>query len=892
MAILDTVKNQIPTLSAEEAPARPSATLIKKLCPKCHGSMLEFYENDDYVDCFACDESISVRDLLRSSESNFGAADGGSASLAVVVDSPESGLIYLENFFANYDWEMYNQETGILIREIDDMVENNKIRQGASPVSWLLDFRSVSIPLRKRLEGLDALEAELVAGYSADNTGIMDLFDRYKNNVDALITNKPALLKRLQNDISFAERQGLDDANLQEMRAEAETLTAALEKVKEVQKLVDLPAVAEKQARIDKEMISAFKAKGIDVVAEYKNACMYFNQNTRDKRVALRTFESIRGYADSISYIEKINRYFNYYHKFFHFFDTDYVFKTHAGAVPVLDPTAKSEKKGCFSKKSKPLPLSEEDAYTGDTLELYEVVNGEPAAEPILKSITSIIKYYGSILYYVKLGRMVCAFDLATGNHVELLAAENASDLKVCADNQERYCYMGRAGKSIYIRKRLDVIIEKAGCKDKLFGKKDTVVERRNNYAVYELKLDDCTCNLMLDQVVDIIDRRDQYLFYTVAEELPHGEVETEETRRALKKLAIMAMNTATYEKEVIFKEDCDIRAISGTKIVYTRRAPNRFNLDLHVLDMVTKQDLTVEKNIYRFLAVINGKIFYYVGNKNYQPLFSNNYEGTDRVEIMTNVERVIGVIAGWIYVMKGYGRNALLVKISADGKQRLIICSQFRQSVKITDSHIYYVTSGNALRVVRSDGKENTLIAEDIDLNNVCVDKDCIYYLRSEWTGKRTNKSLYRMDMDGHNVSKLLFNVNSMKNYDDRTLYVEREDQIRFRILFPALHKKDERETVDTFDLTRYYRYDKETGEMKNILTVGMPHPSHYEAKGCLGKKTDLETVFTEIPIEDEFEEKGERAGTALFEQAAEGKVDEALKKANRPGCGRRQKK
>jgi hypothetical protein len=144
-------------------------------------------------------------------------------------------------------------------------------------------------------------------------------------------------------------------------------------------------------------------------------------------------------------------------------------------------------------------------------------------------------------------------------------------------------------------------------------------------------------------------------------------------------------------------------------------------------------------------------------------------------------------------------------------------------------------------------------------------------------------------MDIEGHNVRKLLFDVRSMKNFDDNTLYVERGDKIRYHIVFPAPRKKDQKEYDETFDLTRYYRFDKNTLEMENVLTVGIPHPSKYQLKGCIiGKKKDLESIFTEIPIEDEFEEQGERAGAALNAQVAEQQAEQSKPDiaANSNGC------
>ena len=72
-------------------------------------------------------------------------------------------------------------------------------------------------------------------------------------------------------------------------------------------------------------------------------------------------------------------------------------------------------------------------------------------------------------------------------------------------------------------------------------------------------------------------------------------------------------------------------------------------------------------------------------------------------------------------------------------------------------------------------------------------------------------------------------------------------------------------------------------------MLVVGMPHPKKYEATGCFGKKSDLEPIFTEIPIEEEFEEQGERAGSALTAQMEEQQADQKKPELNskNQGCG-----
>lgn len=860
-------------------------SIMRVLCPRCRGCMLEFEESDKAVVCHCCDQSIPMAELLRPAVAEETAAEvkqaegSTDATLALLasIDSPESGLVYLENFYANYNWEAYKSISTILISDIEVMVDKNKIKQGASPYAWLLDFQSVSIPLAKKLEGRGELEQKMAEMFNdKDNSALMPYFDQYKNMTHALVTKRGALLKRLNNALSFAKKQGLEEDKLALMSESLASLTALLEAVALPTKLSDLPAVREAQEAINAKKREEYREQGIDAEDIYNQATAIFHSTARDKSLALSMFESIRGYADSLEYIDKINTYFGYDGKFYHFFNRDYVYK--AKEPTLFDPAtvgkdAKKKKKKNVEEDEETL---EEKSYEGKTYQLFEVVDKEPAEEPILKNITQIITFYGTKLFYVKLGKTICSFDMITLTETELCIG-NKGDIKVFNDNGTIYTNPSRT--SIFVRKRLELEINAVGCVKKFFGKKDKVVERKNNYSVLEINLSENTCKPVLDSIVDITEQRDEYLFYTVADE-------AEETGE---KACLMALNTETYEKKQVLSQNCEINAVVGSKVVYTLYSPNVYNMDLHVYDIRTDTDTVIETNIYDFFRVIGDRVYYYVGNYAYRPLFSNNLEGTDRVEIMTNVENIIAVHAGWMYILKGTTRNAVLIKVSVDGKKRLVVCSQFKTVVKITDSDIYYIDTSDVLRVVRTDGKFNTVIADDIDAANVVVDLDRIYYLRWERVNNKKksylSRSLYTMDLHGHNVRKVMFNVLSIKNYDENMLYIERGDQLRYHIFYPAKRKKNERSEIKTFHFTRYYKFDKASGAMDNFLNIDFPHPSKYPSRGCVGKPVEMESKFTEIPIKPDYERKGAEEGSVQNEQIAEKMAEEMAKKSG--GCG-----
>ena len=843
------------------------AKLLTGRCPSCR-SVVEFSSNDSLVTCFGCDETFTTNQLIDSGAPASAAgvaaapvvAGGVSISMAGMIDSPDSGLVYLENCFANYDWDQYCEGTGVLIPEIEEMVEKSKIKHGATADAWLLDFESVATPLTKKINGLHALAEKMAASYSeADNADIYASFDHYKEVVDAVVLNREALVKRMTNAVAYAERFALAADKLAKMKADLAATQALLDGVKKIDDLYDVPEIEEAQKAINKKKVQEFSAKGIDAVANYKNAVAMFDGNAYDRGETVKLFESVRGYEKSVKYINALNRYFSFNGEFYNFFGRNFIFRAETKEPSVFDPAAltnkndkkaaeKAEKQEKKANKHKSEHEKMHDkaakSYAGTVLSLYEIEDGEPAETPILTDITQILTVYGNDLYFIKLDSSICAFNINTRVEKELDIAEDLGDYII------KGIYFNSTRTSFFVRKKLDLQIEKAGCFKKLLGKKDVAVERKNNYAIVEIDMANHTTRKVVDSLIDVTEFYGDNIFYTVADEDPEST-----------KITFTVTNVRTLETRAILNDECEIHTVVDDKVVYSRYAPNAYNKDLFVYDIESGTDTLIESNVLDYFRVINSKVYYTVGNDDYAPLFANNLEGTDRVEIMKNVENVISERAGWMYVIRGWGRNAALLKVSSDGKRRILICTQFKKDVKVTENYIYYVDSSDSLRVVRTDGKNNTLIATDIDLNNVIVDNDCIFYLRREQVSdSKYAYSLYRMDMDGHNVRKLVFNVTKIQNYDENTLYIKKSANTRFQVTIPALSKKEPERTEDIYrDIDRYFKYDKKSGKLETILTIGLPHSDKYMTKGgCMKKPTEVESTIKEMPEIAAYKRKG----------------------------------
>ena len=164
-----------------------------------------------------------------------------------------------------------------------------------------------------------------------------------------------------------------------------------------------------------------------------------------------------------------------------------------------------------------------------------------------------------------------------------------------------------------------------------------------------------------------------------------------------------------------VLDDDCDIQEVEGDNIIYTHWKPNDLNEDLHVYNMATGEDVLIEDNIYEFFSIIDDKLYYTIGNADYRPLVRANFDGSEREQIMKNINSIDFVRGDWFYVTKGSGYNALLIKIKTDGSEQRVLCRGIKHIHRFEGNLIYYVDVDGNLRSVRIDGNENRLIVEQV---------------------------------------------------------------------------------------------------------------------------------------------------------------------------------
>ncbi len=840
---------------------------LSGLCPNC-GSKLIYESNDQSVMCYACDSLVNVADFAASKStesSNVGGGVVNTVATASVVgfDNPESGVVFIENFFDTYNWTEYQMDVEIDIPEISSVISNNKMKNGALAASWYLDYKGLAVPVRKKMEGLGVIAQKIGAAYNPDDlTEAYESYDLYVNVSKRLLEEKEEIFKRLEIAIKYAEKFKLEKAKLTEIKTDIEELKAMYERdVIITNDISEVPAYLAAQAALNTEKSRELATRGIDAKSAYEEALKMYNSADANKSGALVLLERVRGYGESVKLINNINQYYQFNNELYRFCGKYFVYKneTYVATLNVKDLGKKKGKKAEEQEK-------QQQATAPKALSLYEVVDGEPAKTPIIRGIAQVITCYGGKIYYFKLNQGIYSYDIYN-NTEKLIDAGKTVDYMMYDNNGENYGYqyaLVNNGKSFLVKKRAvkeaPSVSDKAKGKDKKTKEPEVVTDIELNpqsIIVVDMvnELSKKVVSAMQKVVFPDMSKEGRKvlnltsrIFYTYVEKIIPVQAKGCGSKKKEPvyelKTRFMVCNLATGESKQVLDENCEICTVYKDKIVYALHKPNRYNKDILVFDMKTGESKVVESNVYQYFDVIDGKIYYLVGNSEYCPLVRNSFDGDAREEIMQNVEKIICDIGGWLYVRKGRGWNSLLVKVSADGKKRVVLCSQLKKFIGFYGNLIYYVDYYDTLHSVRIDGKNNICVSKNIDA--VYPMDKCLYYTRQEKVGdNETALSIYKMDKSGRNVSKVVFNVDTVES-DELTskIYFKKGETARFKVYEP---KKEKEAVLIDYPLQKYYEMDMNTEDVKLVLTLGLPH-SEERKTGCGGKKTTVDKVYEEV--------------------------------------------
>lgn len=852
------------------------ADMLTKHCPHC-GYTITYSTSEKTVCCPCCDKYVKIDELrasldtVASSDSSATAAQVSGAFVASVIESSENGLAYIENFFDNYSWDEYIQTTQIKIDSIQEMVEKQKVKNAANPSTWYLEFKSISVPVLKKIEGLAKLEQGLVEKYnSVDNTEIYSKFDALNRNANKLKEEKEHIIKILENDIKFAKKFQGDNKTIGQMEFELLSLVQKFELIKTYKEIDDVPAIQAIKSSSEMQIINDLSLKGVDAEGTYQRAINAY-KSIEDKSVALRDFSLVKGYKDSEEYIKRINKLFTYNGDLFILGDRSYVTgEDKQEEVPVA-------KAGCLKKGKQAAPTQSLDLNKGKTFALYGIQNQMPLKDPSIKGITGVLAVYASCVYYVKDNKSIHVYNMASREDREI----DKGDSKCYCDTAGNVTFWtSRDGSKIYLKKILPVSFAKQGC----LSSKKNPVNNKNNYSLIVIQLGNNIVEQVIPQLVDIeFVSKDDHVFYT---EVVNKDADYEDFK---------VYNINTRENKKVLEYGCHIYAVKDENVIYGELNTNTLNEDLYVYNLKNDQNILLEKNVRDYKYINEGKIYYTIGNDENKSLFSINIDGTERTEIMRNAEEIYAIDNGWMYVKK-FGRRWVydadsdriirdstffLIKISLDGRKRINITDDFYRFVKLENGHIYYLDEQNDLHIVRSDGKMDSLIAENV--NNIIIEKNYIFFTRQEIVNDKVDDegiSFYRTDLDGSNLVKIAFNIRSIKNYDNESIYYIKDEEVTLKYRSTDKKSGEDSKNIVRHKVTRYYKYNKETGESVIEITLGMPDNKALKS-GCL--KKDLGDSYQVIPTRYKYERFDKVKAGKLFNEQVE---DNPVPAKKNTGC------
>ena len=226
----------------------------------------------------------------------------------------------------------------------------------------------------------------------------------------------------------------------------------------------------------------------------------------------------------------------------------------------------------------------------------------------------------------------------------------------------------------------------------------------------------------------------------------------------------------------------------SDRKIVYTRVDHHSVrNKTIYIKDGLAEDgERVLARNVYDVFDLVNGRLFYLVGNDGLRSLCSVRLDGTERREEIKYTRDVVGRDNNWIYLTAGEDRLSLFrlsISDEGDGVARVALginpdLTAQNDKLTVSGDFVYFKNDSDVLCRVKTDGSGYEELVIGV-AKIVTVTSDKILYLAVD--GKDLNGkpvySLYGMDPDGSNREKLIFCIHDIVKVNDwQCLYVRDE--------------------------------------------------------------------------------------------------------------------
>lgn len=673
------------------------------MCPTCGGSLKAEGDNRE-ITCVYCGNLV-----VPVSDSNSGGRNESAAGGVVRVEgvqTPAAVLAYMEQFFEEYDWEVFTYAQSFTVEELDRLIQSVKITSADDKHTWLCCFQGTAVPFVHKVEGCRKILSAVIEEYRKDSLEAYSKFDAYNRIAASLQKHKTTVVTQLEKYAANAQRYGASAEECRDLNSRLEALKAlALPGVyKCIESIPQIEAfIREKNDKI----VAALAARGVDAQKEYETAKALTVQ--KQYAQALTKYLALGGYADSKLLADKLDKYYL-----------------------ISDVLEIDGSLYVFRKKSR-----DEGVYN-----LHGVSGKELEEKPIIKGIRKIITNYADILYYLDNANMLRKY------HLSAKSGEKIWDTAL--DEKEIYQY----GRRVFFVSTY-------------YGEASQLTQD-----VVELNLMTGAVRPFMKGIQKILSLDGNKLVYQMRQNSGEDGVSVCVTN---------VVNIDTQKGHSFGTKDVTVKGFAGEKVVFTRDAPNLNNQDLYIKSLETNEpEKLIERNIYRFFAVIAGRLFYYIGNSKNQTLIHIGCDGTGRGEWPLYISKVLFVQGGWLYFVRKAGYNAIVCKSRLDGSGFRVIAADIEEFIEIKNGYLYYINDNAALVKVRMDGSnweklcdnvEKVLSVREEKILFVSVD-DRVSSGFGDMVTVQTVKSIYAVDFTGSGKRKLAYHITEAKEYDENTVY------------------------------------------------------------------------------------------------------------------------
>ena len=612
-------------------------------------------------------------------------------------------------------------------------------------------------------------------------------------NLDALAENgsadSPALRESLAllraQEGRFTDRLASADAGVpkEELRRLAGTLSRYIDCLLTVTAEAgegDREAARRAQEKKTRDLDAAYSLAGIDAAAVYAEAVAAYEKNDPDE--ALRLFRMIPDYRRAGLYIAELCR--------FHVVRTD---------DPKID---------VLWFRCRPYLVRNGVVYP-ERAKLFDT--GAPISTDTRGA--HVIGAYGDRLYYIPggEGRGIAFFSVdregrrSIGRY-SVYGNVGSKGIRFLSDDRRSILF------TVAYQPKKDARLKKRYCRNRDIPYVKFRAKKKVDFSewrdLFRFDLDTGKLTLLAEGVTDVAEVFGDVVYYYALQTILNKKGKKIIGLREEKALRSLDLSSGKVREEL--SGNGRIVAITpDRKIVYTRIDHHSVrNKTVYVKDgLAGSGERVLARNIYDVFDLVNGRLFYLVGNDGLRSLCSVRLDGSSFREEIKYTRDVVARDNNWIYLTAGNDQLSLFrlsVSDEGDGVSRVAlgINPEFTRDEKLTVSgeYVYFKNNSDVLCRVRTDGSNYEELVVGI-AKLVTVTPEKILYLAVD--GKDADGdpvySLYGMDPDGANREKLIFCMSDIVKVNDwQCLYVRDEKLASKRDIYRDVTDPKLRKQID----------------------------------------------------------------------------------------------